>query len=86
MKSMRTKAPIWKRNPPCTAHKILEKMFKEGKITPDTSPKDVHSLEEEFLKYSAPVFRGVFNELRQSYAIGCKLEQSHFIVHIHIYF
>ena len=36
--------PKWKRNPPCTSHKILEKMFSEDKISRDAQPSTVYNL------------------------------------------
>ena len=64
--------PKWKRNPPCTAHKILEKMFSEDKISRDAQPSTVYNLHAEFQKFSLPVFRTVFNEIRNSYGLDRK--------------
>ena len=65
-------ATIWKRSPPCQAHIILDKMFEDNKIFPDSTPAAVHKLDPEFLKYSLNVFRTAYNELRQKHGVGCK--------------
>ena len=63
----------WRRAPPaCKAHSILEKMFKDEKISADTSPANVYKLEPEFQKYNLNVFRTAFYELRQKHGVGCK--------------
>lgn len=63
--------PVWKRNPPCTAHKILNKMFEENKVSPDTTAASVYKLHPEFLKFSSHLFRGAFNEIRMAHGTGC---------------
>ena len=63
----------WRRaSPACKAHSILEKMFKDEKISADTSPANVYKLEPEFQKYNLNVFRTAFYELRQKHGVGCK--------------
>jgi hypothetical protein len=39
-------------------------MFKKGLISPDATPAATIELDREFLEFSLPVFRGMFNELR----------------------
>ncbi|EFX72043.1 hypothetical protein DAPPUDRAFT_111162 [Daphnia pulex] len=67
---------IWKRIPPCKAHRILEDMFKKGLISPDALPHKTFELDREFMEFSLPVFRGVFNELKCKYGLGLEANQS----------
>lgn len=71
--------PIWKRNPPCKAHKTLESMFKNNQISADATPSSVQKLHPNFAPFSSAVFRGAFNELRKSYGTErkykCKLNK-----------
>ncbi|EFX61641.1 hypothetical protein DAPPUDRAFT_121266, partial [Daphnia pulex] len=67
---------IWKRIPPCKAHRILEDMFKKGLISPDALPHKTFELDREFMEFSLPVFRGVFNELKCKYGLGLETNQS----------
>ena len=64
---------IWKRNPPCKAHRILESMFKNNEIAPDATPASVQKLHSEFSPFSAAVFRVAFNELRQRHGTERKI-------------
>ena len=65
---------IWNRNSNNPAHVLLEQMFKENKILPTTLPGDVYNKKEneEFRKFTLPVFRTVFNELKAKYGLPCK--------------
>jgi hypothetical protein len=58
-------APRWTRvNPVCTAQKILDKLFADGKIARDATAAAVYKLDQEFSKYTLDVFRNNFNETR----------------------
>ncbi len=59
--------PIWTRNPPCKAHVILCKMFESQNISPDSTAAATYPLNPEFLKFSLPVFREAFNEIRKNW-------------------
>ena len=71
-KSFFTMGPIWKRNPACNAQRLLIKLFEEGKIKKCAKAAAVQTSEPEFLKFSEPVFRGAFNELKAKYGTECK--------------
>ena len=65
---------IWKRNPPCEAHKLLVSMFEKKEVTPKTSAAALHKSNEEFLKYSLSVFRNVFTQLKNKHGVSRKLK------------
>jgi len=48
---------VWRREPPCKAQVILDKMFKDSLIAPDATAAAVHGSHPEFLKYNLNVFR-----------------------------
>lgn len=46
------------------AAQILKRKIDNGDFDPDTTPKQAHSSEKEFLKYSLQVFRAHFNKAK----------------------
>lgn len=64
--------PIWRRDPPCEAHKVLNQIFLDHKIEPCTQPKKIYDSHPAFKPYTLNVFRQVFNQLKGIHGINCK--------------
>ena len=58
--------PRWNRTPPCAEQIKLEKLFKDGKISKDSTAASVYNQHADFQKYTLDVFRSNFNAIRNS--------------------